>query len=183
MSIKDQTEAKMNAAIEHLKTDLQGIRTGRANPAMVSGIKINLYGSEMRLQDTASISAAGARQLIITPFDANALPAIEKGLKEANLGFSPQVEGHLIRLNIPAMDESLRKEMIKLCNQYREKAKVSIRNERQNANKTAKKQKADGDIGEDVMNRIEKEVQLLTDKFCKIADDLCSAKEKDVSTV
>lgn len=183
MKLKEETEAKMVAAIEHLKADLHGIRTGRANPAMVTGIKIVLYGSEMRLQDVASVTAPESRQLLITPYDRNTTSAIEKGLREANLGFLPQVDGHLIRIKIPVMDDAMRKEMVKLCHQYREKAKVVIRNERQNSNKLARKQKNDGDIGEDVMNSLEKAVQTLTDKYCKVVDELCATKEKEVSTL
>lgn len=183
MGIKEETESKMATAIEHLKADLQGIRTGRANPAMVTGLKVMVYGSEMRLQDIASVTAPEARQLLITPYDNKNVTPIEKALKEANLGFSPTVDGHVIRLKIPTMDDNLRKEMIKLTHQQREKSKVVLRNERQNGNKVIRKQKADGDIGEDLMNKLEKEIQNLTDKYCKIADDLATAKEKEISTV
>jgi ribosome recycling factor len=181
MSIKEQTEAKMIDALEHLKKDLQGIRTGRANPAMVTGVKVNVYGADMRLQDIAMVTAPEPRMLQITPHDKSSVAAIEKALKEQ--GFSPRIDGPIIRISIPAMDDKMRKEMIKTCHQLGEKAKIRIRDERQNGNKTLRKQKADGDIGEDVMNKGEKDIQVLTDKYCKMAEELCSSKEKEVSAV
>ncbi len=183
MGIKEQTESKMQGAIEHLKNELHSIRTGRANPAMVAGVKINIYGSEMRLQDVASITAPESRQLLISPYDNSTTQSIAKGIEDANLGFMPQTDGHIIRIKIPTMDEAQRKKMIKLCHDYSEQTKIVIRGERQNGNKAVRKQKADGEIGEDIMNKLEKEIQLLTDKYCKIADDLSATKEKEVSTI
>lgn len=183
MSIKEQTEARMNAALEHLKTELQSLRTGRANPAMVQGVRVNIYGSEMRLQDIASVTTPEARMLLITPYDGSSTNSIGKAIQDANLGFMPQIEGHLIRIKIPAMDDTLRKKMIKLCHEYGEQTKVVIRGERQSGNKAVRKQKADGEIAEDVVNKVEKDIQNLTDKFCKSVDDLCATKEKEISTV
>lgn len=183
MGIKEQTEDKMRSAIEHLKTELQGIRTGRANPAMVANVRVNIYGSEMRLQDIANITASESRKLHIMPYDHNTTQAIAKGIQESNIGFMPNVDGNNIWLNIPAMDDNLRKKMIKMISEFCEKTKIVIRNERQNGNKLVRKQKADGDIGEDVVNKTEKDIQTLTDKYCKMADELCGVKEKEVSSV
>lgn len=183
MGIKEQTESKMNGAIEHLKKELHSIRTGRANPAMVSHVKVNIYGSEMRLQDIASITAPESRQLLITPYDTSSTQSIAKGIQDANIGLMPNIDGHIIRIKIPPMDEALRKKMIKLCHDYGEQTKIVIRGERQTGNKAARKQKADGEIAEDIMNKIEKEIQTLTDKYCKMVDDLCHTKEKEVSTI
>jgi ribosome recycling factor len=183
MGIKEQTEAKMTSAIEHLKNELHSLRTGRANPAMVQGVKVNVYGSEMRLQDLASITAPEARQLLITPYDGSSTQSIAKAIQDANLGFMPNTEGHQIRIKIPPMDDALRKKMIKLCHDYGEQTKIVIRGERQNGNKTVRKQKADGEISEDLVNKMEKEIQTLTDKYCKLVDELCSAKEKEISVI
>ncbi len=183
MGIKEHTESKMNSAIEHLKNQLHSLRTGRANPAMVQGVKIYIYGSEMRLLDLASITAPEARQLLITPYDSGSTQTIGKAIQDANLGFMPQIEGHIIRIKIPPMDEALRKKMIKHCYEYGEETKVVIRKERQEGNKTVRKQKADGEITEDLVNKLEKEIQALTDKFCKTVDEICSTKEKEISTV
>lgn len=183
MGIKEQTETRMIAAIEHLKTELQSIRTGRANPLMVSNVKVNIYGTEMRLHDVAGITAPEARQLLITPYDHSSTQPIAKALQEGNLGFMPQIDGHLIRINIPPMDDSLRKKMIKTCHEYAEQTLVVIRGERQTANKTIRKEKDDKKIPEDTANKLEKEVQTLTDKYCKQAKELAEAKEHEVSKI
>jgi ribosome recycling factor len=128
MSILDQTKNKMNAAIEHFKNELKNIRTGRANPAMVDHITIDVYGSSMRLRDIAAITAPEARQLLITPFDPQTVGTIGKAIEKANLGIMPIVDGNVVRLKIPPMTEELRKKMAKICHEEREKAKVSIRN-------------------------------------------------------
>lgn len=183
MGFKEQTEAKMNLAIEHLKNELHSLRTGRANPAMVQGVKVNVYGSEMRLQDLASITAPEPRMLLITPYDSGTTQAIGKALQDANLGFMPQIEGHIIRIKIPQMDDAQRKKMIKLCHDYGEQTKIVIRNERRKSNEDARQQKADGKIPEDLLNKMEKDIQTLTDKFCKLVDELCATKEKEISVI
>lgn len=183
MSILDQTKAKMTAAIEHLKEELKGIRTGRANPAMLDNVHIEVYGSLMRIKDIASITSPEPRQLLITPFDATNKAAISKGIEKANLGFMPIVDGNVVRIKISPMDENTRKEMIKLCHKRCEDAKVGIRNVRRDANEVARKQKGDGIIAEDEMKKLEKHIQEFTDKFCKEADEVTSRKEKEVSTI
>jgi len=183
MDILAQTKAKMMAAIDHLKEDLKAIRTGRANPSMLDGVMVEAYGSQVRLKDIASVSAPEPRQLLITPFDQNTKGSIGKGIEKANLGVMPIIDGNVVRLKIPPMDDSVRKEMIKLCHEKREKAKVTIRNIRRDGNEGARKQKADGIIPEDQLKRLEKQIQELTDKFCKEADDLSEKKEKEVSVI
>lgn len=183
MSILDQTKAKMTAAIEHFKTELKNIRTGRANPGMVDHVVVEVYGSPMRLKDIASISAPESRQLLITPFDPSNASTIGKAIEKANLGFMPIVDAHAVRIMIPPMTEELRKKMAKMCHEEREKSKVVIRNLRRDANEAARKQKADGEIAEDILKKLEKNIQELTDKFCKEADDLSAKKEKEVSTI
>jgi len=183
MSVLDQTKAKMAAAIEHLKTELKSIRTGRANPAMVEGVIVEIYGSPMRLKDVASINAPEARMLLITPFDPKNAAVIGKAIEKANIGVVPIVDGHVVRIKIPQMDENVRKEMVKLCHKRLEEAKISIRNIRRDSNDLVRKQKAAGDIAEDIMKKNEKSIQELTDKFCKEADDLTEKKEKEVSTI
>lgn len=183
MGIKEQTEARMLAAIEHLKNELHSIRTGRANPVMVSNVKVNIYGTEMRLHDVAGITAPEARQLLISPYDQSSLNSIAKALQESNLGFMPNIDGHVIRINIPPMDDNLRKKMIKTCHEYTEQTLVVIRGERQTANKTIRKEKDDKKLPEDSANKLEKEVQTLTDKYCKVAKELCETKEQEVSKI
>jgi ribosome recycling factor len=183
MSITDQTKAKMQAALEHLKTELKTIRTGRANPAMVEGVMVEVYGSLVRLKDIASIHAPEARMLVITPFDAKNAAAVGKGIEKANIGVTPIVDGNMVRIKIPQMDENMRKEMVKLCHKRLEEAKISIRNIRRDSNEAVRKQKAAGEIAEDVMKKSEKIIQELTDKFCKEADDITEKKEKEVSSI
>jgi ribosome recycling factor len=183
MSITEQTKEKMKAALEHLKDELKKIRTGHANTAMLDGVSAEVYGTNMRLRDIASITTPEPRQLLITPYDAKNCAGIGKAIEKANLGFLPIVEANVVRINIPPMDESVRKEMVKICHKKREEAKVSIRNVRQDSNKTVRAQKASGDIGEDIMKKLEKDIQELTDKFCKEADEITAKKEKEVLTI
>lgn len=183
MSVLEQTKAKMAAAIEHFKNDLKNIRTGRANPGMVEHVLVEVYGSSMRLKDVASITAPEARQLLITPFDPQNASVIGKAIEKANIGFLPIVDGHVVRIKIPPMTEELRKKMVKICHEEREKTKVSVRNIRRDANEAVRKQKADGEIAEDVMKKLEKNIQELTDKFCKEIDECSEKKEKEISTI
>ncbi len=183
MSLKNQTEDKMKAAIEHLKEELKKIRTGHANPGMVENILIEVYGAGMRLKEIASITTPESRQLLITPYDIKNASVIGKGIEKANMGFNPIVDGHYVRLNIPPMDKTIRQEMVKLCQKKREEAKISIRNERRAGNEALRKQKNEGLISEDIEKKLEKEIQELTDKYCKVSDDICAQKEKEVSTI
>jgi ribosome recycling factor len=183
MSILDQTKAKMTDALEHLKNELKSIRTGRANPSMLDNVSVDVYGSQMRIKELASVTAPEPRQLLITPFDHTNKNAIAKGIEKANIGIMPMVDGNVVRIKIPPMDDAMRKEMIKLCAKKCEEAKVVIRTDRRHANDTIRKQKTDGLMAEDEMKKLEKLIQELTDKFCKEADDTAAKKEKEVSTI
>ena len=183
MNILDQTKAKMTAAIEHFKNDLKNIRTGRANPGMVEHVTVEIYGSPMRLKDIASITVPDPRQLLITPFDPQNASLIGKGIEKANIGFMPIVDAASVRVKIPPMTEEIRKKMAKICHEEREKTKVGIRNIRRDANEMARKKKSEGEIAEDIMKKLEKSIQELTDKFCKEIDELSEKKEKEISTI
>jgi len=180
MGATDDAKNKMAAAIEHLKNELKSIRTGKANPAMLDMVLIEVYGTNMRIKDIASITAPEMRQLLITPFDAHNANAIAKGIEKANLGFQIIVDGNAVRIKVPAMDEALRKEMVKICHKKREDAKISMRNARRDANELLRKQKSASEIPEDMLKKLEKQVQDLTDKYCKEADDISDQKEKEV---
>jgi ribosome recycling factor len=183
MGFLDQTKDKMTQAIEHLKEELKGIRTGRANPAMIEGITAEAYGSSLRIKELASISIPETRQILITPFDASTKSAIVKAIEKSNLGFLPQIDGNSIRIKIPEMDGNQRKEMVNRCHKKLEESKVSIRNIRRDANEAARKQKSDGHFTEDEVKRLEKQIQDLTDKFCKEAEGLSEKKEKEISGI
>lgn len=176
----DQVKSKMRQAIEHLKDELKKIRTGRANPAMIEGVMVDVYGSPAPLKSVATISSPESRQLLVTPFDPKAVANVAKSIEKANLGFLPAIEGHTIRIRIPQMDASQRQGYIKICQQEKEKAKVSIRNIRRDANELMKKKKAAGEIPEDMFKKLETLIQKETDAFCKEADDHSKAKEDEV---
>ena len=183
MNFQDQVKTKMTAAIEHLKTELKSIRTNRANPAMLDGVTVEVYGSQMRMKELASVTTPEARLILITPFDPTTTNAIGKAIERANLGVQPIVDGNGIRIKIPPMDDHARKEMVKQCHKKKEEAKVSIRNIRRDFNDLTKKLKSAGEIAEDQFKKIEKSIQELTDKFCKEADDIAEKKEIEVTTI
>lgn len=183
MDIIAQTKAKMTAALDHLKNELKNIRTGRANPGMLDGVSVEVYGTQMRIKDLASVNAPEQRQLLITPFDSHNSGVICKAIERANLGLQPMIDGNVVRIKIPPMDDSMRKEMIKVCHRKCEECKVSIRNVRRDCNEVARKQKADGEIPEDQLKKLEKNIQDLTDSFCKEAESLSEKKEREVATI
>jgi ribosome recycling factor len=181
--VTQEIEKKMNSAIEHLKHELKGIRTGRANPAIVETVSVEVYGTRMRLSELASISAPEPRMLLITPYDAKNVHAIAKGIEVANLNLVPVVDGHVVRIKVPEMDQSVRQAMVKESKKKCEETKVGIRNARRDGNETIKKQKTAGDIPEDVMKKLEKKIQELTDKYCSLADKMAADKEKEITTI
>lgn len=183
MDILKQTEKKMQSVIEHLKQELKTLRTGRANPAILDHVTVEVYGTHLRLQDLATVSVAEARMLMVVPFDMNNLHAISRAIQAANLNVQVITDANCIRLKIPEMDASVRQEMVKTGKKKAEEAKVGIRNARRDGNETAKKQKANGDIPEDILKKLEKQIQDLTDKYCKVADDVFADKEKEIMTI
>lgn len=183
MSIVEETKKKMAVAIDHLKQELKNLRTGRANPGVLDNVQVEVYGSQMRLKELANVTAPEPRQLLVTPFDPQTAGSISKGIEKANLNLQPILDGHIIRIHIPPMDASIRKEMVKQGKKKAEDAKVVIREVRRKQNELVRKQKADGDIAEDQMKKLEKSIQELTDQGCKEADDLINAKEKEIMTV
>lgn len=178
-TIKD-AENKMKKSVEHYQTELKHIRTGRANPAILDNVRVEVYGTEMRIVDIAQVTAPEARQLLITPYDAKNSSAIGKAIEKANLGFMPITEANLVRINIPPMDGSMREKMKKTVRELCENTKVSIRQTRQEANKSIKGSK---DLAEDEQHKQEEQIQKLTDKYCKEADDLAARKEQEISNV
>lgn len=180
MNALEMAKTKMSAAMEHFKNELKGIRTGRANPAILDGVMVDQYGTPTRLKSMANVTAPEARMLLITPFDSKNAATICKAIEKANLNLQPMVDGNVVRIRIAPMDASARQEMVKLCKKRCEEAKVSIRNVRRECNEHVKKQKTAGDIAEDLMKKLEKQIQELTDKFCKEADETALAKEKDI---
>jgi len=183
MSMEKEIQKDMDASIEHLQTELKNLRTSRANPSILDSVKVEIYGTNMRLKDLATVSTPEPRQLLVSPFDNNNVNTVSKAIENANLNLQPSVDGNVIRIQVPPMDESIRKETVKVCKKKGEEAKVSIRETRRKYNEKARKQKQDGEIAEDQLKRFEKMIQENTDKSCKKIDEMCAAKEKDILQV
>jgi ribosome recycling factor len=181
--VEKETKAAMQAALDHLKQELKALRTGRANSGMLDKVMVEVYGAHVRLKEVANITVPEARQIVVTPFDYSNAHAIKKGIEAANLGVNPMVDGKVIRVPIPAMDEAVRKQIAKQCKDLGEKSKIVMREIRRKHNELVRKQKADGDIAEDMMKRLEKVIQEFTDKYCRDVDAACSEKEKEILTL
>lgn len=183
MSTENQVKAAMQAVIDHLKLELKSLRTGRANSGVLDRVMVEIYGSPAPLKAVANVTVPEARQILVTPFDPSTCHAIAKGIEAANLGIHPMVDGKLIRINVPPMDETIRKQIAKQCKELGEKAKIALREVRRKFNDLVRKQKADGTLPEDMMKKLEKSIQDFTDRFCKDADSACAEKEKEIMTV
>jgi ribosome recycling factor len=175
-------EEKMNGAIEHLDKELRHIRAGKASPAMLDGVMVEYYGSLTPLAQVSNVSTPDARTIAIQPWEKGLIPVIEKAILNANLGFNPDNNGEIIRINIPVLTEERRKELVKQVHQEGENAKVSIRSARKDANDSLKKLLKNG-LSEDIEKDAETEVQKMTDDFGKKVEDLVKAKEKDIMTI
>ncbi|MCH9631179.1 MAG: Ribosome-recycling factor [Chlamydiia bacterium] len=183
MSVMKETESKMKDALEHFKVELRNLRSGRANPAVLDSVVVEVYGSEMRIKDVAQVSVAEARQLLVTPYDAQTAGPIAKGIEKANLNLQPMVDGGVVRVPVPPLTEEIRKDTVKLGKKKAEDAKIQVRDIRRKSNDLVKKQKSDNEIAEDVQKKLEKQIQDLTDRYCKEVDSLFSEKEKDIMEV
>jgi len=183
MSVDDilfDTEERMEKALGVLKHALSGIRTGRANPGLVDSLRIEIYGSQQPLKGIASISAPEPTQLVIRPFDPGTIKDIEKGIMSSGLGFNPQSDGRLIRINIPPLSTDVRKKLVARIKELTEECKVALRNVRRDGNKAADAAEKEKTLTEDDSKRCKEEIQELTKKFEGQADNLAKAKEKEV---
>lgn len=178
-----EIEAKMEKRINGYAGELKTIRAGRANASILDKVAIDYYGTMTPVAQVGSISAPDARTLVIQPWDGSILKEIEKAINASEIGISPQNDGKVIRMNFPPLTEERRKELVKQVKKYTEEAKVQIRNARRDAMDDFKKQKKDGDLTEDDLKGIEKDIQNLTDKYIKEIDDICADKEKEILEV
>jgi len=178
--ILQDSEKKMKKTIELLASEFSRIRTSRANPALLDGIKVDYYGTPTPLKQIASIGVPDPRSLVIQPWDKSILQEIEKAIQKSDLGLNPSVEANLIRISIPALTEERRKELVKLVSRLTEDSRVSVRNIRREAIDGFKKKEKDKDISEDEMHQGQKKVQELTDKYIKELDVLFGKKEKEI---
>ncbi len=172
----------MHKTFEHFQEELKNLRSGRPNPSILDTVSVEVYGAAMKIRDLASVSVS-ERQLLVSPFDPTTANSIAKGIEKANLNLQPIVDGNIIRIPIPPMSEELRKEIVRDAKKKAEDAKVGIRENRRKANDQAKKDKASGEMTEDDLKRSEKDVQKLTDDYCKKIDDFFAQKEKDILQV
>ena len=177
---KADIERRMAGAVDSLKSDLGGLRTGRANVTLLDPVVVEVYGAMMPLNQVATVNAPEPRMLSVQVWDKSNLIAVEKGISKAGLGLNPMIDGQTIRLPIPDLTEERRKELAKLAGQYAEKAKIAIRNVRRDGMEALKDDEKKKEISEDERKRKEEEVQKLTDDYVKQADEAAAHKEKEI---
>ena len=174
---------KMDKAIEVFSKELSSLRTGRANASMLDLIKVDVYGQKMPINQIGSITTPEPRMINIQVWDVNNVPLVDAAIKKSDLGLNPQIDGQLIRLPVPELNEERRTELKKLIKSIGEKCKVSIRNIRREANEDLKKLLKSKEIGEDEEKSHEKKVQIITDDHIKSVDEKISLKEKEIMTI
>ena len=174
---------KMDKAIEVFTKELSSLRTGRANAAMLDLVKVDVYGQQMPINQVGSITTPEPRMINIQVWDANNVSLVDAAIKKSDLGLNPQIDGQLIRLPVPELNEERRTELKKLIKSIGEKCKVSIRNIRREANEELKKLLKAKEIGEDEEKSSEKNVQTITDDHIKVVDEKVSLKEKEIMTI
>ena len=177
---KADLERRMHGAVEALKGDLSGLRTGRANTALLEPVNVEVYGSMMPINQVATISAPEPRMLTVQVWDKSNVGPVDKAIRSAGLGLNPIVDGQNLRLPIPDLTEERRKELSKLAHQYAEKAKVAVRNVRRDGMDALKTDEKKKEIAEDEHKRLDAEVQKLTDDTIKEIDQVVAAKEKEI---
>ena len=178
--VYNDLKERMDKAVQALTRGFTKIRTGRATPALLDGLTADYYGTATPLPQMASITAPEPRLLLVQPWDAQAMGEIEKAILKSELGLTPQNDGKVIRIAIPALTQERRKELSKLVRKNGEEAKVALRNIRRDANETLKNLKKDKDISEDELSRAEAQVQKITDDFIKQAEAAAGTKEKEI---
>lgn len=171
---------RMNGALENLQSEYNGLRTGRASTKLLDPIVVDLYGSKMPLNQVGTVNAPESRLLTVQVWDQSAVPAVEKAIRESGLGLNPQLDGNIVRLPIPDLNEERRTELKKIAGKYAETARIAVRNVRQDGMQAIKK---DADMSDDEKKRHEGDVQTMTDETIKKVDALLADKEQDIMTV
>lgn len=179
----DETKERMNKTINVLKSDLSGLRAGRANAQLLDRITVDYYGSQTPITQIGNISVPEPRMLIISLWDTKMIGAVEKAIQKSDLGINPANDGKVIRLVFPELTEERRKDLVKTVKKKGEESKVAIRSIRRDVMETIKKQKKDGDLTEDDQKLMETKLQKQTDDFIKEIDAILSAKEKEILSV
>ena len=178
----DEAKEGMHLAVQHLEKELQKLRAGKASAQMLDGVKIDYYGVMTPIDQAANVSTPDGRQIIVQPWDKSVLGLIDKAIQAANLGFNPKNEGEILRIQVPALTEERRRDLVKKAKAEAETAKISVRNIRRLANETAKKLKKDG-VPEDEVDKLEIDIQKITDEYITRIDKIFEVKEKDIMTV
>ena len=178
-----ETEDKMDKTVQFLQQELTGLRTGKANPALVENITVDYYGTPTRLRDISNISTPEPRLIVISPFDPSSLGLIEKAIVAANIGITPMNDGRLIRVPIPELSEDRRKDMVKMAGRTTEEQRVSVRNIRRDANDQVKSLQKNGDVTEDDRDSALEQIQKGTNEHIKKMDAMLAAKETDIMEV
>jgi ribosome recycling factor len=170
----------MDRALDSTRKEFAGVRSGKASPAMLDSVRVEMYGQQMPINQCASVSAPEPRMLLVTPFDKGQIKAVEKAIRESDLGLDPAVQGHVIRVPLPSMNEQRRKDLVKIVHKFAEEGRVAIRHARTDARDKVKK--ADG-IPEDDKKHFEKDIQKVHDDAIKKIDELIKAKEAEIMEV
>ena len=182
-AIIDQAREQMNKSVEATKENFMGIRTGRANPALLNGIMVDYYGAPTPIKAVASIGVPEPRTLSVTPFDASQANAVEKAIRDSDLGVSPNRDGNVIRVTMPEFTEERRKEYVNLAKNKAEEGKVAVRNIRRKAKESIDKSVKDGELGEDEGDRLQKELDKVTKQVTDSLDVLLEGKQKEIMEV
>ena len=181
--LRKKTSDRMQGAIDVLKKEFAGIRTGRASMALLDGIVIDYYGTPTPVQQLASLTIPESRQIAIQPWEQKLIPEIEKAIMKSDLGLTPMNDGKTIRINIPILTEERRKQLVKLVKKRAEESKIAVRNIRRDSNEELKKLEKGEHISEDEVKKEHDEVQKITDSFIKKIDELAEHKEKEIMEV
>jgi len=179
----NDVKRRMQGAVQSLKQDLSGLRTGRATSSMLEPVQVEAYGTHMPLNQLATVTVPEARLLSVQVWDRTMVHAVEKAIVNSNLGLSPATEGQVIRLRVPELNQERRKDMVKLAHKYAENARVAVRHVRRDALEQLKKLEKDGQISEDDHTRMSGEVQKATDQVVSEVDQTVASKEKEIMTV
>jgi len=181
--LRKKTSDRMQGAIDELKKEFAGIRTGRASMALLDGIVIDYYGTPTPVQQLASLTIPESRQIAIQPWEQKLIPEIEKAIMKSDLGLTPMNDGKTIRINIPILTEERRKQLVKLVKKRAEESKIAVRNIRRDSNEELKKLEKGEHISEDEVKKEHDEIQKITDSFIKKIDELAEHKEKEIMEV
>jgi ribosome recycling factor len=183
MPTRREAQAHMEKALDALRREFSGVRTGKASPTLLDTVRVDAYGSKMSLNQVATVSVPEPRLIVVQPWDKGLMSAVEKAIRSAELGLNPASDGNVLRVPIPALNEERRKEMVKLLHKLAEEGRVAIRHARHEANKEIKRREQAHEMGEDDARRNIDDIQKLTDEYIKKVDQLLAAKEEEVMEV